>query len=108
MSTNPIIISVQGGSFEENATMVSVIRDSLRERGFTNVASDSGLPGDDRTASEYMLNNQVPYLRQAPFVVEGLSDFNFRTSEFSQPLNLHQEQVFDIFNQQIPNQLFAI
>lgn len=95
-SSNPIVISVQGGDFVENATMVSVIKDCLRERGFPNVATDSGLLGDDRSASEYMLNTQVPHLKNRPFMVEGLADFDFRTPEVNQQTTqFHSDQTFD-------------
>lgn len=84
MSTKPIIISVQGGNFSENATMVSVIKDCLRERGFSNVVSDSGLPGDDRASSEHMLNTQVPHLKTRTMLIEGLTDFDFHSPEVTE------------------------
>lgn len=85
MSIQPIIISVQGGNVSENAVMVSVIKDALQERGFNHVQTDSGLPGDDRAASEHMLT-KAPYLRAMPMVIEGLSNFDFQPAQAVDPI----------------------
>lgn len=76
--------------------MVSVITDCLRERGFGSVASEAGLPSDDRMASDFMLNTQVPQLRNRPFLVEGLNDYDFKTLPSAEPLNFVSEHVFDL------------